>query len=269
MGRNTVNYAGEQDTEGFSIELWKNCPVDYLKENRNAGIIIEERFTSFGGATTAYYGESGMFLGYIDTGCTIAQDSTARGACKITLPSSGDEREAMIQSGNGTGCPFSIAAAGRPLWYEAIVKKSLVDNTIGVLFGLGGASFPGDGAIADAGNDLADKAFVGFFVWDTDGDNLKFVSNAASQALTTHKDDIAGALTADTWVKAGFYFDGKRIIPYINGAKVESGIITASALAAATFPSGVALAPLFGAKIEGTVGGSSHMRCFRVAQLAA
>ncbi len=245
-----TDYVGEEPVGGISYNLWHNCPIADILADPGKGIVCLEDFEGFGrsGAAAAnvgyWAGRSGSWKSYEDSS-TGFSNVLAGGVLEYDGTTS-DNLEGAIQR---LGAPFVIAAsAGKPLWFEAIgVKKELVTNTQGFLFGLAETAAPANSLIADAGNDIADIHYLGGFGMDTDGDTASFIYQDAGDAFATPGDDIA-TLAAATAINLGFYYDGVTIVPYINGVAYPSYKITAAQIAASDFPSDTPLSPIFAHK---------------------
>ena len=144
--------------------------------------------------------------------------------------------------------------------FECRVKFSSIDT--GVCSFFTGLATPGTAAnnalVDDTGAIKATTSFLGFRNL-LDGDNIQCIYQASADSAavinksTVH--DAAGttyALVADTFVKLGFVYDpdavpAKRITWYVNN--VEQGTyVTATQIAAATFPDAEAMTFLFGYK---------------------
>lgn len=161
----------------------------------------------------------------------------------------GANEEIGICSGDGTqqlGQISDTAGADYITAFECRFKLSNVtDGKAATFIGLAQPGIVANGGIIDAtGGPMANKAAIGFNVLADDGDSLDFCYQGASQ---TRQDAIAGvaALTADTFVKAGFVYDptapaSKRIRVFINNVE-SSTYVTAANIAAATFPDAEAL----------------------------
>jgi hypothetical protein len=92
---------------------------------------------------------------------------------------------------------------------------------------------------------------IGFNLAEAASATMTFAYRKAGQALTVN---IAALKTivAATWYKFGFLYDGaaptnKRIRVFVDGEE-QSTYVTATNIAAATFPSGEELNPLIGLK---------------------
>ena len=104
---------------------------------------------------------------------------------------------------------------------------------------------------------MANKAFIGFSILADDGNSMDFCYQGYSQ---TRNDLIADlhVPVADTFVKLGFIYNpdantSKRIKVYVNNVE-QSTYVTATQIAAATFPDAEALTFVLATKgIAGSV----------------
>lgn len=97
----------------------------------------------------------------------------------------------------------------------------------------------------DSGHTLSDDDVIGFFIGEDDNDALKFVYRKNGGALQTVL-TYGTALAKDTWYQAGFIYNpaapsAKRIKIFIDNVE-QSTYVTATNIAAATFPDGDGLA---------------------------
>lgn len=97
----------------------------------------------------------------------------------------------------------------------------------------------------DSGHTLSDDDVIGFFIGEDDNDALKFVYRKNGGALQTVL-TYGTALAKDTWYQAGFIYNpaapsAKRIKIFIDNVE-QSTYVTATNIAAATFPDGEDLA---------------------------
>lgn len=97
----------------------------------------------------------------------------------------------------------------------------------------------------DSGHTLSDDDVIGFFIGEDDNDALKFVYRKNGGALQTVL-TYGTALAKDTWYQAGFIYNpaappAKRIKIFVDNVE-QSTYVTATNIAAATFPDGDGLA---------------------------
>jgi hypothetical protein len=219
-----------------------------------------DNFHSFQASTL-----EGPYLIVEGSGCTceqIADTATEKGIVQLALDGT-DNDEVVLQWGRGLGAPFKLT--GKDLVFEARFALSAVTaSSWDIGFGLG-----------DVGMGVTDKFFVDTASsLATDADFLGF-SHLSGDATTSHLDgsyivasgthidgDVKTKLNAlvqpvaATYVKAGFryranpatvewYVDG--VMP---GGNMTPARLTASEVAASSFPDDTLLAPLFAIKSQ-------------------
>jgi hypothetical protein len=265
-----VSAAGNSGA-GQSAGVWKDMP-ESIRTDRNVGYFWFDDFLHFQDPTTAKnYGPYKV----LDTGdCTLTEGAVAGGVLKLLTTT--DNEDCGICLGNGAA-PFVISdTAGKKLWFEAKVKKSIItDAKAGFFVGLADETALAANFIADAGNDFGDNDLIGFWCDETDdstGAHVHFVYQITGQDFVTKIDTVA-TLTADTWVKLGFVYDPaaedtKKIKIFVDGVE-QSTYVTAANIAAATFPDGEELTPIFYANAASNDDVTASMDWWQIAQLAA
>jgi len=249
-----------QTTSGLSPRIWdKVARAIQTPSGVNRLFLAGDDFASFHGTLTGTAGDySGGYKSYQDSGCTIAQVADAKGGvAKLSFDGTGANDEIWLQSGGSAGVLGAIsdtAGAAHVTAFECRVKFSAVANS--TLCGFVGLAEEGLAA-ADTKTDttgvFADKDCIGFDVVAADGDALNFIYQKAGQTLQTKISGVQ-ALVADTWYNLGFIYEpdapcppAKRIKVYVDGVE-QSTYVTATNIAAATFPDGEELAFLLGGK---------------------
>jgi len=232
--------------------------ADAIASNPGVGYGLVEDFDAFGQTVAVtsnvgyYAGKSGAWKSYEDNSCAITPQATVNGEIVIATTTS-DNVEVWLQSGASAAAPFVISdtsGSDKKLVFEARVKTSTATNSkFGFFVGLAEEGLAAADTIADDGT-LASKDLIGFFRPEGDGDGIDFVYQKAGQALQTIVADITVA--ADTYLKLGFVYDpaapaAKRIAVYVDGVE-QSTYVTATNIAAATFPDGEELGVLIGGK---------------------
>lgn len=242
-----VKYGSEHTLRAPHYDLyaqWKRNEI--LLQDTNVGYGITDTFTNVGDETI---GIGSGWADYADTGCTINGVGGSPGIQFVTDTTDNDE--VWVQSGSDAGTPFVIsdtAGSNKQLIFCAEFKvSSIADSGTGVYIGLGTAGMAAADTITDAGALKADEGFIGFFRPEGDGDGLDFIYQAASQTMQTHISD-AVTLVADTYITVGFKFDGSQIHAFYNGSFNTDSPITATNIAAATFPDDEAMGILMGHK---------------------
>ena len=98
---------------------------------------------------------------------------------------------------------------------------------------------------------MADKDFIGFKILADALTTLKFVYKKAGQTEQVVF-SYGTAIAVDTWYKVGFIYDpsataAKKITAYVDNVE-QTTYVTSTNLAAATFPLGEEMSPIFGVK---------------------
>lgn len=259
-----VHHEG-QNTKGLSPRLWRHVSAAIQGasgENRlflagddfaaihNSGtltdLVSERPYLIYADDTTNHSAvgaadeNGGVLQLNIDSGAAANEEI---GIC------AGDGTQQLGQISDTSGSDFLTA-------FECRFKLSSVTTGQAATFiGLAQPGIVANGGIIDTnGGPMANKAAIGFNVLADDGDSLDFCYQGASQT----RQDIAGvkALTADTFVKAGFLYNpqaeaSKRIRIFIDNVEYST-YVTATNIATATFPDAEALT--FAAIMKGIAG---------------
>lgn len=190
-----------------------------------------------------------------DTGVTIQGDPTQAGVMQWGGMDADNDAGIITAAGN-VGTSFVISDSdARELWYEISLKKSVVtDNSMAFFAGLTeeGMATATDTLLTTDSAALKDKDFIGFHVDQADGDSIDFVYNKASSGGVTVKISGLSAMVAATWIKLAFKYRpnapaARKIAVYVNN-QVQSTYVTATNIAAATFPDGEELVPTIACK---------------------
>ena len=133
--------------------------------------------------------------------------------------------------------------------FEVRFKVGQVTDSYNAFLGLSEEGLAAANTISDAGA-LADRDLLGFAILEADGDSVDFVYNKASAGGVTTKIDGLKTLAADTFVNLGFCYDpaapaDRRIAVFVDNVE-QSTYVTATNIAAATFPDAEELAFLAG-----------------------
>lgn len=241
----------------LSPALWARAVNQGLApDGYSGGVLIGDDFRGFGIGTAVasnvgyYVGGGGTYVSFEDTGGAIAQLATERtGAIKQTVDAD-DNQEVWLQYGNATSvCSVISDTAGddKLLIFECRFKpKDVVGNRF---IGLAEEASAAGDFISDAGA-VGDKDQIGFFALEGAPTSLKFGWKKAGQTAVTLA--TVGTIAADTWYKVGFVYDpeapdGQKIKYYLDNVEGTT-YGTATHIAAATFPDGEELSPIFGVK---------------------
>ncbi|MEM6692990.1 MAG: hypothetical protein AAF664_26410 [Planctomycetota bacterium] len=197
------------------------------------------------------------YFAYIEADATpgsIKQDDDEPSSITLTTSfdtADGENHDTVLVSNGNTGVLGMISDAvddAKLLICEFRFKLPSVANNDGSIFlglgeeGLAAANTP----IQNAGShDISSDDVIGFFIKETDRDQLSFVYRKAGSPLQEVM-DYPVALVADTWYNVGFIYDpnaeaSKRIKVFVNNEE-QSTYVTADQIAASTFPDGEEMA---------------------------
>jgi hypothetical protein len=276
------NLGSERSDRGMSPNIWGDCPIMSIIE----GTIIGRHFyDDFDGpcpnTDAGLYegaGESpGLgYLFYGDTGVTIkAQAGVEEGVVEVA-GNDADNDESVMSTGSPSFIVSDTAADAKTLWFEARVKKAAItDDACGMFVGLAwdhtsGVSVAQTVCLTDDDAALGAFSYIGFHVDQANGDAIDFVYQADGGAQTVL---IAGVEVpaADTFTKLGFKYDpdapdAKQIKVYVNNVE-QSTYVTATQIAAATFPDAEPLAMVWAVKVGTAAVSKAQMDWWRIAQL--
>lgn len=276
------NLGSERTDRWFSPNIWGDCPIEAIKNGTVIGRFFQDDFTGPCPNTDAGLyegaGESpGLgYLFYGDTGVLIkAQAGAEEGVVQASTMDT-DNDESVMSTGSPSWNISDTAADAKKFWFEARVSKSSIANEAMAMFvGLGwdhtaGVSVAQTTCLTDSDSNLGAFSFLGFHVDNADGDAMDFVYMADGQAQTVK---IAGVEVpaAATFVKLGFLYDPdadatKRIKVFVNNVE-QTTYVTATNIAAATFPDAEPMAMVWAAKTGTGATGTAEMDWWRAAQL--
>jgi hypothetical protein len=244
---------------GLSNRIWhQNANAIYSPDGASYGYMVGDDFLNFrlteavAANVGTYVSMGGGYLSYEDTGGSIVNDATAVGGVIKVATDNTDNDEMWLSPGSTTSVIGKIsdtAGDDKLLLFEARFKVDNVTSS-NYFIGLGQEGLAAADTITDAGA-LADKDFIGFAALEGAATSLKFVYQKEGGAMQT-VGTYGTALTTGTWVKVGLVYDPKRkaserIAWYVNGEE-QSSYVTATNIAASTFPDAEELNPLFGLK---------------------
>jgi hypothetical protein len=217
------------------------------------------------------------YASYIDTGVTFKQlTGTAGVGGAIELAGNDADNDEGVLSTHGPAFMVSdTAAQAKKLWFEARFKKaSIANNALAIFLGLAfdhGSSEKLSKTLCLTDDDGALGAFsyLGFHVDQANGDAIDAVYKAEGQAQTVNKAGIHVPV-ADTYVKLGLKYDplasaAKRIKWYVDGVE-QSTYVTATQIAAATFPDAEPLALVWCGKVGTGAESKAQMSWWRAFQ---
>lgn len=278
VGEYGRSHSGEDTSRKPSNTIWKNCPRAEIQQGVIDGIYFHDDFRHAGAAesSTAFAWGQG-YLGFGTAGVTMKSKTAVAGSLYgiLEMDVDADDEEAYLSfDSTYTGAFGEISdAAGheRKLWFEARVRFDNVASGAAALGKAIGLAVPGanvTGFFAADAAALASGAFVGFRALAADGDGLDAVYKL-STTETVVKEAASGlsgqTLVADTFVKAGIYFDGKETFWFINGQLVNPNAGVAPA--ATSFPDASALVPILGIRQHGTGDMEADIDWWRFAQV--
>lgn len=247
-------HGGDNSGTGPSPAIWASADVLQAYARPDKAVYLFDDFLSFDGLVTStvgkYASDSGAWISYEDSGDSIVQLETEIGGV-IRLQTDGtDNDEVWLANGGAKSVLGKIpSTGGNKMWFECRVRPQEI-ATRNFYIGLAEEGLAAADTIADAGT-LASKDLLGFASLEGDATGLDTVHRTAGQALTTVQDDIE-TLVAATWYKLGWIFDpdapAAKRIRFFNDGVEQSSYVTATALAAATFPSGEEMGILMGIK---------------------
>lgn len=262
-----VAHATGNDGIGPSDIIWGR----FMKHaNTRQARTLELDFTSEMPTFASAVGQLGA-LTYQDTGVTIQGSSVLDAGLEIA-GNDADNDEGVIGSAAGAIAVISDTEADKKMvgFEISVSKASIADNALSFFAGLMEPGQVGANALVDDTGAVKDADFVGFSCLAADGDALSTVYRKAGGALQTVKADAA-TLVAGEYVKLGMVYDPsapaeRKITFYVNG--VDTGTyVTATDIAAATFPDGETLGWVFATKVGAAAESKAHIRWVRVCQL--
>jgi len=237
-----VRLAGGSTKKDPSAEIWRHYKPQEFK-------LYQEDFATWDGSVSSnvgtYYGESGSWRSYEDTGATILPLATeVDGVLRLTLDTT-DNDSASIQLGSTTSVQIqpsrgvTTAGTDKVCMMEARVRVTLVADNYNLFVGMMEEGSIADSFFVDAGGAVIDKDFIGFAVHEDDGNALDVEYKTSGQTLDNTSDVFT--LVAATWYKLGWIYRptdpvAERIKFYVDGAEQSDARITATNMAAATFP---------------------------------
>lgn len=209
-------------------------------------------FCNFGVGSGTVYAGYGIHL---DTSTTIQEVATEVGGVIRLATDATDNNSCEITTGGNVGTLVKIPSSGGDIViFEARWRPTQVTNTYNFFVGLSQEGCAVDnGLFTDAGAS-ADKDQIGFRVLEADGDACEFVYKTAGQTVQVTTGLLP--LTAGEWNRTGFVFNPNwpaesRLRVYVNNAATSTKL-TATNIAAATFPAGEELAIAAGLKNQTT-----------------
>lgn len=205
----------------------------------------------------------------------INDTATEKGLIQLTT-STNDNDEAVVQWGRGLGAPFKLT--GNDLVFEArFTVTATTASKWDMAVGLGAVDMGTTDLLFTDSDILADKAFLGFnklLAESTDWDGCyKAAGQTYQDGATKTKLNALATFTAATYKRLGFrYRANPGLVEWyvdnvLPGGQSAPARLTATEVAAATFPSGTLMAPIIGVKNGSTTAVTLKLDWWGCAQL--
>lgn len=272
-----IQYKGYTAGLGPSPAIWADCPVLEMILDPAIGYHFFDDFLNFSDHISGQNVQ--QYASYIDVGVTIKSLATAVGGVIQIAGNDADNDEGSITTGGNAGVVGVIsdtAAAARKLWFEARIRSvtTVANEGIGFFLGLAGEGLAAADTLDDDTTDVvATKSFIGFNNLVADGDSLDFLYQAVADSAPQRPTGLQECqlMVADTWYKLGFVYDpdapaDSRIKVFVDGTE-QATKITATNIAAATFPDAEEMALLLATKVGTASECKFDMDWWRFAQL--
>ncbi|GIW59959.1 MAG: hypothetical protein KatS3mg087_1025 [Patescibacteria group bacterium] len=250
-----VKYEGFSGSRGPSPGLWGRLKASSV---RSFGFYVGDDFIhanpAFSSGAAGWQGPEGLwYKGFGSTGTSNvagalvapSDDVVPAGEIQFTIPLTGQECYLTLDEGK-TGA-FAVAKPGlMEFVFEAMVSFGHVgsgSDALGKAVGLRAKGGAATGSMTSTG-DVASQPFIGFRAKHANGDRLDAVYASTGGVVEHYVGTSADGmiLSANTYVKLGLRFDGKKLYYYVNGKQVASGVLTT----ATNFPVGKPLVPFVG-----------------------
>lgn len=255
----------ELSTRLFSPKLWRGFAEpntmnpsgsSYNGPSGNPAFGFFDDFHTFNATTLV-----GPYANLLTAGCLAAlgaDTATEKGVLSLSVDGNAANDEAVLKWGGTLSAPFKLA--DKDLAFECRLAVSAITAAKwSVAVGLGQADMiTTDTLFVDTTGALADKNFLGFNKLLAEAGVFDGAYKANGQTYqngaTKTKLDALHTAVAATYVKLGFRYraNPKTVDFYVNGAvpggNIRPARLTATEIAAATFPSTSFLAPFIGIK---------------------
>jgi len=237
-----IQWDGSYFSIGPSSGFWSNCPYIAYPDLSLAYHYHED----FVGPVSLplQSGSGGGWKMFGDSDAVVTGDAGSLGGHLQMAPLTGSNSEAYFQLGEkGTETFIEYTKdSGKKSWVEFRVAYTSITNAANVIIGLAEEGAADSDFILDAGNDIDDKDFVGFVIWEGDPNAIDCIHQKSGGAFADP--GLAGVPVAGTYLTLGLYFDGAETVSfYKDGTAVQS-----ADLDTVTFPTGEELAPFIGMK---------------------
>ncbi len=245
----------------FQPRLWARVNgQSFTGDGFNQGYLMGDDFRAFGASAAVssnvgrYTSNGVQYRSYEDTGDAIAQIATNyQGAITLTSAAT-DNNESWLQPGAAGSVSSVISTTSgddKLVIFDVRFKIGTLAETA-LFMGLTEEGLAAADTLVDDTGALASKDMIGFHIpTHASVATCSFVYRKAGQAAVTV---ISGLKTmvADTYYNMGFIYDpqaeaAKKIKVFLDNVE-QTTYVTSTNLAAATFPNGEELQPLFGYK---------------------
>ncbi|MFH0795768.1 MAG: hypothetical protein V2A65_01765 [Candidatus Omnitrophota bacterium] len=227
---------------GLSPDVWDDCPIGTLQSDPRLGLFVMDDFPVIQASGYPY-------TVYTDTTDTFTSLTGQRGGVGRFALSGTDNDECFAVYNQASGI-IQMDATTDPFydwWFEARLKPSQVAAEHGIFIGFAGAT--------EVAADLMNTNDMVLKVINSLGFQIISAAAGAPCAViqTIHQkaggarvavDATAGTATA-AWIKFGMKSVLGRVYFYLNGAKLDTSVLTT----ATNFPISVSMCPTFGVKI--------------------
>ncbi len=201
---------------GLSSALWDDLGIDGTINNPEMGQFWIDDFCTPSTDATGVYTSTLVGSG------TFANDVTTSAGCiGVGLLDAVGTSQGDAVNHQATEGPFSLAAAGTKLYFEARFKIEDLATTAVMFMGLNVI----DTSVFNSSSAFTTSDTMGFYIIADDG---ALLFNTIDASGTDSASTTSGSLVDDTYIKVGFTCDGisgaNSIRQYING--VEATTVT-------------------------------------------
>lgn len=226
-------------TSGF----WANCPYIAYPDPS----LAFQYFQDFIGPVSlpAATGSGGGWKCHADSDPDVLAAAGSIGGHVQIAPETGSDKELYYQLGEkGTETFIEyVVSSGNQSWVEFRVAYTSVTNAANTIIGLAEEGCADSDFIADAGNDIADKDFIGFAVWEADPDAIAPIFQTSGSAFSD-SDGTDIVPVAGTYLTLGLHFDGDTTLTYYANGTAKGALD----ISMTGFPNDEELSPFIGMK---------------------
>ena len=289
-------YFNELDSRYLSASLWSGIDLDNLLRGVDArrGVAVFDDFIGFGGILSTNTGQyfsgrnrwvsyqtASMLLTNVALTPTPATVSPTTLGAIVLAPATGvvDNDQNTLAWGANELTPYGtfpfavIPGISNDLVFECRIAVNTISNDIGDLFiGLAGAAGIQIAAsavpiTATAGALATTASLLGFHKLSADGDKVDLAYERASGTVATKAD--VGTLVADTYLKAGFRYNGatQTLTPWIDGVEITASKIGTSITGATPWPNDYMAPVIASMQVDGTTAMKLYVDWIACAQL--